>query len=148
MTDLAVVTPLQDKAPNYSVSYTLRVTNAMDKRIEQVLEKKGRETSRNDLLREAIRAYLDEQEDQIGSRRNFSKSLQNHIDGHDRHVLFYLNVIIYMLASSLAVILQVVNRDSKVQSVDLIRKAITEVVDNGPTLNAQIQAVRERYEKN
>ena len=145
MTDLAVV-PAQDKAPNYSVTYTLRVTDAMNKRIDQILENKGRETSRNDLLREAIRVYLDEQEDLIGSRRNFSKSLQNHMDLHERRIIFYLNIIIYMLASSLAVILQVVNKDSKVQSVNLISAAIAESVKDGPTLNNQIQQVRTHYQ--
>lgn len=131
------------RPPAFTERYTLNVTEDMDKRLKQVLDAKPRDVKMNDLLREAIRYYLDEQEDLVGSKRHFSKSLQNRIDQLEGKLLFYLNILIYMVAAGLAVIIQAVTKDSKVQSTNLIRTAIAAALKEGPTLNQQIQAVRD-----
>ncbi len=145
MSDL-VVSNVSDKAPNYSVTYSLRVTEDMDRRLSEILARQNRTVKRNDLLRAAIRQYLDDQEQVIGSRRNFHKSVQNHIDAHERTIIFYLNVILYMLAFSLAVILQAITKDSEVRADTLIREAVAETIKSGRSLNDRIQKVRERLE--
>ena len=127
----------------YEVTRTLRLTKDMDDRLQQILKKQDRTVSVNDLLRTAIRQYIDDQEDVIGSRRHFSKSLQNRLDQLESNLLFYLDVIIFLLAASLALIIQAVTRDSKVQSATLIRVAIKTALTEGPVLNKQVAAVRE-----
>jgi Arc/MetJ-type ribon-helix-helix transcriptional regulator len=63
-----------------SVQRTIYLTPEMQERLEQLLCKRGREVSQNDLIREALRYYLDNQEDILGSSRPFQKSLQEHVD--------------------------------------------------------------------
>lgn len=127
----------------YSVRYTLSVTEDMAHRLQQVLDQQDRSISLNDLLRIAIRQYLDDQEDVIGSRRHFSKSLQQRFDQMESRVIFYLNILIYLVAAGLAVIIQAATKDSRMQSVALIRTAIAATLKEGKLLNQQIQAVRD-----
>src|SRR5258706_2609229 len=108
----------------FGVRRTLNISEEMDRRFQQLLLKQERDVSLNDLFRMALRQYLDDQEDVIGSRRNFSKSLQNRLDQLESNLLFYLNVLIFLFASCLAVLLQAVTTDSQVQSTTLIRTAI------------------------
>jgi len=127
----------------YGVRRTLNISEEMDRRFQQLLLKQERDVSLNDLFRMALRQYLDDQEDVIGSRRNFSKSLQNRLDQLESNLLFYLNVLIFLFASCLAVLLQAVTKDSKVQSTTLIRTAIATALKEGSILNKQIAAVRQ-----
>ena len=127
----------------FGVRRTLNISEEMDRRFQQQLLTQARDVSLNDLFRMALRQYLDDQEDVIGSRRNFSKSLQNRLDQLENNLLFYLNVLIFLFAGCLAVLLQAVTKDSKVQSTALIRTAVTTALKEGPTLNKQIAAVRQ-----
>jgi len=127
----------------YSVRCTLNISPDMAERFQTLLIKQEREVSMNDLYRTALRQYLDDQEDVIGSRRHFSKSLQNRLDQLENNLLFYLNVLVFLIASCLAVLIQAVTKDAKVQSSALIRTAIATALKEGPTLNKQIAAVRE-----
>ena len=127
----------------FGVRRTLNISEEMDRRFQQLLLTQARDVSLNDLFRMALRQYLDDQEDVIGSRRNFSKSLQNRLDQLEGNLLFYLNVLIFLFAGCLAVLLQAVTKDSKVQSTALIRTAVTTALKEGPTLNKQIAAVRQ-----
>ncbi len=126
----------------YSIRYSVSVSSEMDERLKQILGKQDRRTSMNDLVRLALRQYIDDQEDVIGSRRHFSKSLQNRVDDLEGLVVFYLNVLIFLLASSLAVLIQATTGDTKIQSISLIRTAIASALRDGPQLSKQIQAVR------
>ncbi len=125
----------------YSIRYSVSVTPEMDERLKQILGKQDRRTSMNDLVRLALRQYIDDQEDVIGSRRHFSKSLQNRVDDLEGLVVFYLNILIFLFASSLAVLIQATTGDTKIQSISLIRTAIASALRDGPQLSKQIQAV-------
>lgn len=126
----------------YSIRYSVSVSPDMDEKLKQILGKQDRRTSMNDLVRVALRQYIDDQEDVIGSRRHFSKSLQNRVDDLEGLVVFYLNILIFLFASSLAVLIQATTGDSKIQSISLIRTAIAASLKDGPQLSKQIQAVR------
>ncbi len=133
---------IQPTRTQYSIRYSVSVSPDMDERLKQILGKQDRRTSMNDLVRVALRQYIDDQEDVIGSRRHFSKSLQNRVDDLEGLVVFYLNVLIFLLASSLAVLIQATTGDTKIQSISLIRTAIASALRDGPQLSKQIQAVR------
>jgi len=126
----------------YSIRYSVSVSPDMDEKLKQILGKQDRRTSLNDLVRLALRQYIDDQEDVIGSRRHFSKSLQNRLDDLEGLLIFYFNILVFLLASSLAVLIQATTGDSKIQSVSLIRTAIAAALRDGPQLSKQIQAVR------
>ena len=59
---------------------SIRMTPEMRDRLAQLVSKHPRDVSEADLIREAIRAHLDEQTDLIGISRHFQKSFQDRID--------------------------------------------------------------------
>jgi Arc/MetJ-type ribon-helix-helix transcriptional regulator len=88
--------PTHTERVRHTVRYTVSVTPAMDERLKQLLSKQDREVSMSDLCRIALRQYIDDQEDQIGSKRHFSKSLQTQLEALENHLLFYLNLLIFL----------------------------------------------------
>ena len=113
-----------------SVRRSLSMTPEMRDRLAQITSKQPRNITEADLIRQAIRQYLDEQEDLIGSRKHFQKSLREHIDQLEATLAFHLNVLIHLLASD-----------------ELhLRHAIIAAKEDGETLLAQMKAVRELKE--
>ena len=110
-----------------SVRRSLSMTPAMAQRLAQIASTKPRNITEADLTREAIRRFLDEQEDLIGSRKHFQRSFRQRIDDLEEAVTFQLNVLTFLLAID----------------EQTLRDAIINAKQNGKTLQAKIQAVRE-----
>lgn len=106
------------------------MTQEMRDRLTLLVSKHPRDTTEADLIREAIRQYLDEQEDLIGSRRHFQKSLRERVDSLEAALSFHLNVLVYLLA----------------HDQEAVREAIIAAKQDGQTLLAQMKAVRELKE--
>ncbi len=115
----------------YTVQRTVAMTQEMRDRLALLISKQPRDTTEADVIREAIRLYLDNQEDIIGSRKHFQKSLQERLDKLEAALAFQLNVLIYLLAAL------------EPNSHELIADAIIAAKRDGNTLLAQIKAVRE-----
>lgn len=108
----------------------ITMTQEMRDRLTLLVSKYPRDTTEADLIREAIRQYLDEQEDLIGSRRHFQKSLRERVDSLEATLSFHLNVLVYLLA----------------HDQEAVREAIIAAKQDGQTLLAQMKAVRELKE--
>lgn len=108
----------------------ITMTQEMRDRLTLLISKYPRDTTEADLIREAIRQYLDEQEDLIGSRRHFQKSLRARVDSLEAALSFHLNVLVYLLA----------------HDQEAVREAIIAAKQDGQTLLAQMKAVRELKE--
>src|SRR5258708_24530152 len=80
---------VQPTSTKYPVRYPLTVSHDMDEKLTQLLGRLERGTSRNDLIPLALRQYIDDQEDVIGSRRHFSNSLQHRLDPMELQHVFY-----------------------------------------------------------
>jgi len=115
-----------------SVQRSITMTQEMRDRLALLVSKQPRDTTEADLIREAIRLYLDNQEDIIGSRKHFQKSLQDRLDKLESAFAFHLNVLIYLLAML-----------EPEGSRERIADAIIAARRDGETLVAQMQAVRE-----
>lgn len=115
-----------------SVRRSLSMTPDMRDHLAQLVSKQPRNVTEADLIRQAIRQYLDEQEDLIGSRKHFQKSLRERVDHLEATLSFHLNVLIYLLASD----------------ETHLREAIIASKEHGEALLAQIKAVRELKESN
>ncbi len=113
--------------PNKSIRRSLSMTPEMARRLNQIASTKPRNVTEADLIREAIRRYLDEQEDLTGSRRHFQRSFRDRIDQLEATVTFQLNVLICLLAAD----------------ETHLREAIIAARQDGKTLLAQMAAVRE-----
>ena len=66
----------------YTNRLTVHITGAMDVRLEQIASQ--RDEPKAEVVRAALRAYLDEQEDLIGSRKHFTKMFQRRVDYLER----------------------------------------------------------------
>jgi len=66
----------------YTNRLTVHITGAMDNRLEQIASQ--RDEPKAEIVRAALRAYLDEQEDLIGSRKHFTKMFQRRVDYIER----------------------------------------------------------------
>ncbi len=115
-----------------SVQRSITMTQEMRDRLVLLVSKQPRDTTEADVIREAIRLYLDNQEDIIGSRKHFQKSLQERLDKLDSALAFHLNVLIYLLAAI-----------EPEGSPERIADAIIAARRDGETLLAQMRAVRE-----
>ncbi len=123
------------------VQRSIAMTEEMQARLQQLLSKHGREFTESDLIREAVRRYLDEQEDIIGSRRHFSKTFQDRVDRLQIALEFQLNVLLYLVATGFALLLQAATKQ-KIPPPQLIQNAII-AARHDTALAAQIAAVRD-----
>ena len=76
---------------------TVHITGAMENRLEQIASQ--RDEPKAEVVRAALRAYLDEQEDLIGSRKHFTKMFQRRVDYVERLtvICLWINVQIMHL---------------------------------------------------
>src|SRR5262245_41819529 len=118
--------------PGKSVQRSVTISQEMHDRLALLISKQPRDTSESELIREAIRQYLDHQEDLAGSRRHFQKSLQDRLDQLESAFTFHLNIVIYLLTSL-----------EPERSAERIKEAVISARRDGETLLAQIKAVRE-----
>jgi predicted DNA-binding protein len=115
-----------------TVRRSITMTQEMQDRLALLVSKQPRDTTEADVIREAVRLYLDNQEDIIGSRKHFQKSLQDRLDRLETAFAFHLNVLIYLLAA--------LDPDG---SPERIADAIIAARRDGETLLAQMKAIRE-----
>jgi predicted transcriptional regulator len=66
----------------YTNRLTVHITGAMENRLAQIASQ--RDEPKAEVVRAALRAYLDEQEDLIGSRKHFTKMFQRRVDYVER----------------------------------------------------------------
>ena len=114
------------------VRRSISMTQEMRDRLALLVSKQPRDTTEVDIIREAVRLYLDNQEDIIGSRKHFQKSLQERLDRLEATFAFHLNVLLYLLAAL-----------EPEGSPERIADAIIAARRDGETLLAQMKAVRE-----
>ena len=86
--------------PNQSVRVYARITPELFTLLQQVRVAK-RMNHDADVVRAALRAYLDTQSDQVASKRHFTASFQRRINQLDWH----LTVLTYLQAQSLAMLI-------------------------------------------
>jgi hypothetical protein len=96
----------------YGHRSSISMTQAMWARLEQVVEnRRDPKFKTSDAVREAIRLYLDGQEDLIGSRKHFSKSLQHSLNLHEQTLLFTLHALLLLVARLFVYLIK--NRDGR-----------------------------------
>ena len=111
---------------------TIAMTSEMRDLLAQIVRKQPRNISEAEIIREAIRQYLDGQQDIIGSRKHFQKSLQERVERMEAALAFQLNVILYLVAW-----LDPDHADKR------IAEAILAAKRDGEKLVEQMHAVRE-----
>lgn len=120
--------------PQKNIKRSIAMSEEMHELLTQIAAKHGRDITESHLIREAIRLFLDEQTDMVGSRRHFQKSLQLRLDRLERSLLFQMNIVIYLLTAILA-------------DDDAIDDAIIAAKRDGTALMEQVEAVRDLKDK-
>jgi len=91
----------QNQYDDYRLNHhsSISMTQAMWVKLEQVVEnRRDPKFNQSDAVREAIRFYLDNQEDLIGSRKHFGRSLQRSLSQHEQTILFTLHALLLLVA--------------------------------------------------
>ena len=73
-----------------TVRRSVAMTPQMRLRLQQLLENETRDVTEADIIREAIREYLDRQADIVGSRAHFRKTFRDRIDQLQDDLEFHL----------------------------------------------------------
>ena len=125
---------MPDNRSEYPKRLSVQVTKAMDDRLEQVA--RGRDEAKSEVIRAALRAFLDEQEDVIGSRKHFTKAFGRRIDHLER-------LLIAVLEISVDVKQIFVERTQKrqVDSFDLLEEAIRVGVEVQDVVNQLVEVI-------
>lgn len=113
-----------------NIKRSIAMSGEMHGLLTQIAAKRGRDITESHLIREAIRLFLDEQVDAVGSRRHFQKSLQLRLDRLERSLTFQMNILVYLLAALLA-------------DNSAIDDAIVAAKRDGASLTEKIDAVRD-----
>ncbi|MBK8034756.1 MAG: hypothetical protein IPK17_35685 [Chloroflexi bacterium] len=113
---------MSDRGKEYPQRLSVQVTKAMDDRLEQVA--RGRDEAKAEVVRTALRAFLDEQEDVIGSRKHFTKAFGRRVD----HIERLLSVTLWLNLQTLHLLSERLRKES-IDAGALLAEAISEGVD-------------------
>lgn len=114
-----------------TVRRSISMTPEMRDLLAQIAAKHGRDVTENDLIRDAIRHYLDQQSDVVGSRRHFQRSLQARLDRLESTLTFQMLMLTFLLATVLG--------DESGEAID---EAMAAAARDGEALLKQIGALR------
>lgn len=124
-----------------TVRRSIAMTPQMRLRLQQVLDRETRDVTEADLIRQAIREFLDQQEDLSGSKAHFRKTFQTRIDALETALTFRLDVLLALVAHGLAVMLPVFT-EQPITADELIQAAIVAAARDSQALQKQIATVR------
>jgi len=114
-----------------TVRRSISMTPEMRDLLAQIAAKHGRDVTENDLIRDAIRHYVDQQSDVVGSRRHFQRSLQARLDRLESTLTFQMLMLTFLLATVLG--------DESGEAID---EAMATAARDGEALLKQIAALR------
>jgi len=126
-----------------TVRRSVAMTPQLRARLQQLIDQQDKEITEAELIRQAIREYLDRQEDITGSKAHFRKTFQARIDELQDDLEFHLQVIIALLAHGLAVMLPVFT-EQPITPLELIQAAIVSAQQNADSIRSQIDMVRQQ----
>ena len=126
-----------------TIKRSVVMTPQMRARLQQLVEKDPRDITESDLLRQAIREYLDRQEDITGSQAHFRKGFRDRIDELQDDLEFHLHVIIALIAHGLAVMLPIFT-EQPITATELIQAAIVAAQQNAAAIQSQIDMVQDQ----
>jgi Arc/MetJ-type ribon-helix-helix transcriptional regulator len=125
-----------------TVRRSVAMTPQLRARLQQLLDKQGKDVTEADLIRQAIREFVDRQEDISGSRAHFRKTFQERIDALETALTFRLDILLALMAHGLAVMLPVFTEQA-ITPEELIQAAIIAAARDAQALENQIKTVRD-----
>lgn len=125
----------------YDHRVSIHVTGAMHTRLTRLADDRNAPIA--EIAREALRAYLDEQEDVQGSRQHFTRGFQRRID----FLEWQLTIVLWLLCRGLAFLISQAS-GQKLTADALMEQAIRQTQERHTWLHNQLrQAARELEEQ-
>ena len=109
--------------PSYDHRLSVNITRQMYDRLNQIAS--TRDEAISEIAREAFRAFLDDQEDLIASRKHFTKSFQRRLD----HTDWQLSVQLQMLSYLTALFMTMVNQE-EIRAEDVLHVILDQAQEN------------------
>lgn len=78
-------------------SISVKVSDDLDHHLRIVARKQNKHVG--EVVRQAVREYLDKQDDIIGSRTYYHKTMRNHLDSVESRLTFQLHILLHALES-------------------------------------------------
>ena len=125
---------MSDRGKEFQQRLSVQITKAMDDRLEQVA--RGRDEPKAEVVRAALRTFLDEQEDVIGSRKHFTKAFGRRVD----HIERLLSVTLWLNLQTLHLLYERLHKE-QLEAGELLADAIREGVDLNDTVSELIESV-------
>ena len=126
--------------PPQSVRLYTRITPELYTLLQQVRVARRIEDDAA-LVREALRRYLDEQAEQVGSKRHFNTTFQRRI----AHLEWLLHVLLFLVAQSMTFLIAHAT-GQKLTSDTLIEQAIRATQQHHQSLNVRLETSRSQVE--
>jgi hypothetical protein len=121
----------------YPKRLNIYITAEMQRKLIQVRDGRGPQATVPEVVREALRVFLDDQEQVIGSRRHFQKTLREEIETAQDALSWNQIVIINMLSQWLSPLVSAVTRQ-QFTAQDLFVKALTQASQDWPAYHAAL----------
>jgi predicted DNA-binding protein len=108
---------------SYDHRLSINITRQMYDRLNHIAS--TRDEAISEIAREALRLFLDDQEDLIGSRKHFSKSFQQRLD----HTDWQLSVQLQMLSHLTALFMTMINQED-IRPRNVLQGVLEQVQEN------------------
>jgi predicted DNA-binding protein len=131
---------MADRSKEFPKRLSAQITEAMNDRLEQVA--RGRDEAKAEVVRAALRAYLDEQEDLIGSRKHFTKAFGRRVD----YVEQLIAIAIWSSMQTFQLLYERAHKE-KLDLTDLMAESISEGLDLHATLAELVEIFQQKKTK-
>lgn len=121
----------------YPKRLNVYVTAEMQRKLTQIRDQRGPQVTVPDVVREAIRLYVDDQEQIIGSRRHFQKTLREEIELAQRVITWNQIVLMVMVSHWLSPVVSAVSKQP-LSGRDLFVKAMSQAANEWASYQAAL----------
>ncbi len=132
---------MSDKAKTtYTSRLSVHVTAAMSDRLEQIALM--RDEAKAEIVRRALRAYLDEQADLLSSRKHFTKMFQRRVTYIER----LLSILLGLHLQSHQILQERIQK-RPVSLAELLQDAVTSGIENEGELYTLVEMLQQQKTK-
>jgi predicted DNA-binding protein len=125
---------------HYTSRLSIHITPAMSDRLDQIALL--RDEAKAEIVREALRVYLDDQEDLLSSRKHFTKMFQRRVD----HLERLLNTQLWMNLQTLQMLFERLQKQPY-DILDLLTEAIHAGIETQDQMYSLIEQIQRQKTK-
>ncbi|MEO8392436.1 MAG: ribbon-helix-helix protein, CopG family [Chloroflexota bacterium] len=131
---------MSDNQQQYPHRLSVQVTDAMNDLLDQVAER--RDEPKSEVVRTALRIFLDEQADLIGSRKYFSKMFQRRVDYLER----LLTITLWLNVQTLQILYERIRKEPY-ELASLLEDAISTGITSEDTIHTLVERISQKKTK-